>query len=68
MLLIEHVSNSVRRRLVRDPFPTASTDELWIRIQTIENVLSLADIENPFHSTPCHLITFIEACGGYTKY
>ncbi|GFX72346.1 uncharacterized protein TNCV_1253001 [Trichonephila clavipes] len=44
--IIEHLWDLVGRRLVRDPRPEASKDELLMRIQAIWNSLPLADIQN----------------------
>lgn len=65
---IEHVWDFVGRRLTRDPRPVASTDELWLRIQTIWNTLPQADIQNLFHSMPRRVAALIAARGGHTKY
>lgn len=65
---IEHVWDIVGRRLARDPRPVASTDELWLRIQTIWNTLPQADIQNLFHSMPRRVAALIAARGGHTKY
>ncbi|GFX75828.1 transposable element Tcb2 transposase [Trichonephila clavipes] len=43
---IEHVWDIVGRRLARDLRPVTSTDELWLRIQTIWNTLPQADIQS----------------------
>ncbi|GFX20071.1 transposable element Tcb1 transposase [Trichonephila clavipes] len=65
---IEHVWDIVRWRLDRDLRPVASTDELWLRIQTIWNTLPQADIKNSFNSVPLRIAAFIAARGGHTKY
>ncbi|GFX13744.1 transposable element Tcb2 transposase [Trichonephila clavipes] len=50
---IEHVWNIVvGRRIARCLRPVASTDELWLHIQTIWNTLPQADIQNLFNSMP----------------
>ncbi|GFT06549.1 transposable element Tc1 transposase [Trichonephila clavipes] len=65
---IEHVWDIVGRRLTRDIRPVASTDELWLRIQTIWNTLPQADIQNLFNSMPRRVAAFIATRGGHTKY
>ncbi|GFT06548.1 transposable element Tcb1 transposase [Trichonephila clavipes] len=65
---IEHVWDIVGRRLTRYLRPVASTDELWLRIQTIWNTLPQADIQNLFKSMPRRVAAFIAARGGHTKY
>lgn len=65
---IEHVWDFVGRRLARDPRPTSSTDELWIRIQATWNALPQADIQNLFDSMPRRIAALISAHGGHTKY
>ncbi|GFW79326.1 transposable element Tc1 transposase [Trichonephila clavipes] len=65
---IEHVWDIVGRRLVRDLRPVASTDELWLRIQTIWNTLPQADIQNLFNSMPRRVAALITARGAHTKY
>ena len=65
---IEHVWDFVGQCLTRDPRPVASTDELWLRIQTIWNTLPQADIQNLFHSMPRRVAALIAARGGHTKY
>jgi len=64
----EHVWDFVGRRLTRDPRAVASANELWVRIQTIWNALSQADIQNLFDSMPRCVAALIAARGGYTKY
>ncbi|GFW12276.1 transposable element Tcb2 transposase [Trichonephila clavipes] len=49
---IEHEWDIVGRRIARDLRPVASTDELWLRIQTIWNTLPQTDIQNVFNSMP----------------
>ncbi|GFV18828.1 hypothetical protein TNCV_4757151 [Trichonephila clavipes] len=49
---IEHVGDLIGRRLARYPRPSASKDELWLRIQAIWNSLPQADIQNRFDSMP----------------
>ncbi|GFW62242.1 uncharacterized protein TNCV_4421291 [Trichonephila clavipes] len=56
------------RRLARDPHPTASKDEIWVRIQAIWNYLPQADIQHLFDSMPRRIATLIAARGGYRKY
>ena len=51
---IEHVWDFVGRRLARDPRPVASTDELWVRIQTIWNALPQQTFK--IRLTPCHVV------------
>ncbi|GFU39453.1 transposable element Tcb1 transposase [Trichonephila clavipes] len=65
---IEHMRDSVGRRLVRDSHPAASKDELLLRIQAIRNSLPQADIQNLFDSMPRRIAALIAAGGGYTKY
>ncbi|GFY24527.1 uncharacterized protein TNCV_1015731 [Trichonephila clavipes] len=48
----EHEWDIVGRRIARDLRPVASTDELWLRIQTIWNTLPQTDIKNLFNSMP----------------
>ena len=59
---IEHVWDFVGRRLVRDPRPIASADELWVPIQTIWNAFPQADIQNLFDSMPRCVATHTAAC------
>ncbi|GFY22068.1 transposable element Tcb2 transposase [Trichonephila clavipes] len=47
---IEHEWDIVGRRIARDLRTVASTDELWLRIQTIWNTLPQTDIKNLFNS------------------
>ncbi|GFW90452.1 transposable element Tcb1 transposase [Trichonephila clavipes] len=65
---IEHVWDIVGRRLARDLRHVASTDELWLRIQTIWNTLPPAEIQNLFHSMPRRVAALIAARGSHTKY
>ncbi|GFW55002.1 transposable element Tcb2 transposase [Trichonephila clavipes] len=65
---IEHVWDIVGWRLARHLRPVASTDELWLRIQTIWNTLPQADIQNLFNSLPRRVAALIAARGGHTKY
>ncbi|GFX72436.1 hypothetical protein TNCV_1253901 [Trichonephila clavipes] len=65
---VEHVWGLVGRRLSRDPFPAASKDELFLRMQAIWNCLSQADIQNLFDSMPRLKAELIGALGGFTKY
>ncbi|GFX92860.1 transposable element Tcb2 transposase [Trichonephila clavipes] len=65
---IEHVCDIVGRRLARDLRPVASTDELWLRIQTIWNTLPQTDIQNLFNSMPRRVAALIATRGGHTKY
>ncbi|GFT43056.1 transposable element Tcb1 transposase [Trichonephila clavipes] len=65
---IEHVWDLVGRLLTRDPRPTASKDELLLRIQAIWNSLPHADIQNLFDSMPRRIVALIAARGGCTKY
>ncbi|GFY24273.1 transposable element Tc1 transposase [Trichonephila clavipes] len=65
---IEHEWDIVGGRLARDLRPVASTDELWLRIQTIWNTLPQADIQNLFNSMPRRVAALIVARGGHTKY
>ncbi|GFW12845.1 transposable element Tcb2 transposase [Trichonephila clavipes] len=58
---IEHVWDIVGRHLARDLSPAASTDELWLRIQTIWNTLPQADIQNLFNSMPRRVAALIAA-------
>ncbi|GFW09903.1 transposable element Tc1 transposase [Trichonephila clavipes] len=64
---IEHEWDIVGRRLARDLCPVVSTDELWLRIQTIWNTLPQADIQNLFNSIPRRVVAFIAARGGHTN-
>ncbi|GFW06515.1 hypothetical protein TNCV_2188481 [Trichonephila clavipes] len=65
---VEHVWNSVGRRLARDPRPAASKDEFLLRIQAIWNSFQQTDIQNLFDSMPRRIAALIAARGGYTKY
>ncbi|GFW32447.1 transposable element Tcb2 transposase [Trichonephila clavipes] len=65
---IEHEWDIVGRRIARDLRPVASTDELWLRIQTIWNTLPQTDIKNLFNSMPRRVAALIAARGGHTKY
>ncbi|GFU35245.1 hypothetical protein TNCV_340151 [Trichonephila clavipes] len=65
---IENVLDLVGRRLVRDPRPAASKDELLLHIQAIWNSLPQADIQNLFDSMPRRIATLIAARRGYPKY
>ncbi|GFU97901.1 transposable element Tc1 transposase [Trichonephila clavipes] len=65
---IEHEWDIVGRRIARDLRPVASTDELWLRIQTIWNTLPQADIKNLLNSMPRRVAALIAARGGHTKY
>lgn len=65
---IEHVWDLVGRRLARDPRPTDSIDELWVRIETIWNALPQEDIQNLFDSMPRRIAALIKARGGHTRY
>ncbi|GFV48581.1 transposable element Tcb2 transposase [Trichonephila clavipes] len=65
---IQHVRDIVGRRLARDLRPVASTDKLWLRIQTIKNTLPQADIQNLFNSMPRRVAALIAARGAHTKY
>ncbi|GFT38330.1 transposable element Tcb1 transposase [Trichonephila clavipes] len=65
---IEHEWDIVGRRIARDLRPVASTEELWLRIQTIWNTLSQTDIKNLFNSMPRRVAALIAARGGHTKY
>ncbi|GFW42684.1 transposable element Tc1 transposase [Trichonephila clavipes] len=58
---IEHVWNSVGRRLARDPRPAVSKDELLLCIQAIWNSLSQADVQNLFDSMPRRIAARIAA-------
>ncbi|GFW30567.1 transposable element Tc1 transposase [Trichonephila clavipes] len=68
MLPIEHMWDMVGRRLARYLRPAVPKDELLLRIQTIRNSLSQADIQNLFDSMPRRIEALIAARGGYTKY
>lgn len=46
MLPIEYVCDFADRRLARDGPHIASTDELWVCIKIIQNVLAQTDIKN----------------------
>ncbi|GFV61600.1 transposable element Tcb1 transposase [Trichonephila clavipes] len=65
---IEHMWDIVGGRLARDLRPVVSTDELWLRIQTIWNTLPQADIQNLFNPMPRRVAALIASCGGHTKY
>ncbi|GFX49327.1 transposable element Tc1 transposase [Trichonephila clavipes] len=65
---IEHEWDIVGRRIARDLRPVASTDELWLRIQTIWNTLPQTDIKKLFNSMPRRVAALIAAHGGHTKY
>ncbi|GFW23164.1 uncharacterized protein TNCV_3802641 [Trichonephila clavipes] len=65
---IEHVWDLVRRRLIRDPRPAASKDEILLRIQAIWNSLPQADIQNLFDSMPRRIAALNGERGSYTKY
>ncbi|GFT82381.1 transposable element Tc1 transposase [Trichonephila clavipes] len=65
---IEHEWDIVGRRIARDLRPVASTDELWLRIQTKWNTLPQTDIKNLFNSMPRRVVALIAARGGHTKY
>ncbi|GFV79435.1 transposable element Tcb2 transposase [Trichonephila clavipes] len=65
---IEHVWDIVGRRLSRDLRPIASTDEFWLRIQTIWNTLPQVDIQNLFNSMPRRVAALNAARGVHTKY
>ncbi|GFU19129.1 transposable element Tcb2 transposase [Trichonephila clavipes] len=58
---IEHVWDIVGGRLAHDLRPVVSTDELWLRIQTVWNTLPQADIQNLFNSMPRRVATLIAA-------
>ncbi|GFT13256.1 transposable element Tcb2 transposase [Trichonephila clavipes] len=58
---IEHEWDIVGRRLARDLRPVASTDELWLRIQTIWNTLPQTNIKNLFNSMPRRVAALIAA-------
>ncbi|GFS81686.1 transposable element Tcb1 transposase [Trichonephila clavipes] len=63
-----YLSPLVGWHLARDLRPAASKDELLLRIQTIWNSISQADIQNLFESMPRRIAALIAARGGYTKY
>ncbi|GFV39246.1 transposable element Tc1 transposase [Trichonephila clavipes] len=65
---IEHEWDIVGRRIARDLRPVASTDERWLRIQTIWNTLPQTDIKNLFNSMPRRVAALIAARGGHTEY
>ncbi|GFV52439.1 transposable element Tcb1 transposase [Trichonephila clavipes] len=68
MSSIAHVWDLVGRRLVRDPHPAASKDELLLRIQAIWNSLPQADIQNLFVSLPRRIAALIATRVGCTKH
>ncbi|GFX62107.1 hypothetical protein TNCV_2228331 [Trichonephila clavipes] len=68
MLSIEHAWELVGRRLVRDPRPAPSKDELLLPIEAMWNSLPQADIQNLFDSMPRRVAALIAAHGGCTKY
>ncbi|GFV53595.1 transposable element Tcb1 transposase [Trichonephila clavipes] len=65
---IEYVWDIVGWCLTRDLRPVASTDELWLRIQTVWNTLPQADIQNLFNSMPRRVAALIAARGGHIKF
>ncbi|GFV39458.1 hypothetical protein TNCV_4796551 [Trichonephila clavipes] len=58
---IEHLWHLVGRRLVRDPRPAASKDELLLRIQAVFNSLPQAEIQNLFDCLPRRIAALIAA-------
>ncbi|GFS67029.1 transposable element Tcb2 transposase [Trichonephila clavipes] len=62
------ITDLVGQRLVRDPSPVASKDELLLRRQAIWNFLPQADIQNLFDSMPRRIAALISSRGGYTKF
>ncbi|GFV62396.1 transposable element Tcb1 transposase [Trichonephila clavipes] len=65
---IGHEWDIVGRCIARDLRPVASTDKLWLRIQTIWNTLPQTDIKNLLNSMPRRVAALIAARGGHTKY
>ncbi|GFV01617.1 transposable element Tcb2 transposase [Trichonephila clavipes] len=63
---IENEWDLLGGRLSRDPRPTASKDELWMRIKPIWNSLPQADIQYSFDSMPWRIAALIAVRGGYT--
>ncbi|GFV05571.1 hypothetical protein TNCV_227821 [Trichonephila clavipes] len=51
---IEHEWDIVGRRIARDLRPVASTDELWLRIQTIWNTLPQTGVFRNYVRTAVH--------------
>ena len=64
MLPIEHVWDFVRRRLARDPYPSASKDALYLRIEAIWKSPSQADIQQLFDSMARRIAVIVAARGG----
>ncbi|GFX85553.1 transposable element Tc1 transposase [Trichonephila clavipes] len=65
---IEHEWDIVGRRIARDLRPVASTDELWLRIQTKWNTLPQTDIKNVFNSMARRVAALIAARVGGSNY
>ncbi|GFX15964.1 uncharacterized protein TNCV_522711 [Trichonephila clavipes] len=63
-----NVWDLVGQRLVRDPRPATSKDEILLRIQAIWKILPQVDIQNLFDSMPRRIVVLIEERGGYTKH
>lgn len=62
---IENIWDFVDGHRAHDPSSIASTDELWIRIQTMKNVLPQANFQNLFESMVRLIAPLIVAHGGY---
>ncbi|GFU20665.1 transposable element Tcb2 transposase [Trichonephila clavipes] len=58
----------VGRRLVSDLRPTASKDELLLRIEAMWKSLPQTDIQHLFDSMACDIAALIAASSGYIKY
>ena len=65
---IEQVWDLIGRRLVRDPHPAASKDELWLPIQAIWDSFPQTDIQNLFDSMPRRIAALTAALGGYGEF
>ena len=61
MSLSKHVWDLVDWRPAHDPRPTASKEELWLRIQAILNYFPQKGIQNLFHSMPRRIVALIAA-------
>ncbi|GFY30428.1 uncharacterized protein TNCV_4066781 [Trichonephila clavipes] len=66
--LLKMWADMVGRRFARDSCPTASKDQLWLRLQAIRNSSPQADIQHMFESIPCRMAALIAESGGNTKY
>lgn len=69
MLPVELVEDFVDRCVAHYYPAIAITDELWVRIQRIWNVIPQADIQNLLDSMPRRIAAFFALIrGDYTKY